>query len=78
MPKKSWYGLVYFEWVEGEWSYGNDLEYVQININDIHKDTTQLKILHPRAVKKFLYVILAIDGINESQFKHMRNGRTMI
>ena len=72
VPKKSWYGLVTFEWTDGEWSYGKYFENVQLNVENIQRSESQLKILEPQEAKKMLDVFLAIDGNNTAQIKYMQ------
>lgn len=42
VPSKSWYGLVDFEWNNGEWSYKETLEGEQVSITDLNRQYTQL------------------------------------
>ena len=72
VPSKSWYGLVDFEWTDGEWNYKEHLEDAQVSIADLNGDETQLQILEPHEAKKILGIFLAMDGNNETQIDHMR------
>lgn len=36
LPAKSWYGLVNFEWNDGEWSYKKNLTEAQVLIDDLN------------------------------------------
>ena len=72
VPEKSWYGLVSFEWVDGEWSYGKNMEDAEVTVKNMQGAATQLKILDPDEAKKMLGVFLAIDGNNTTHIKHMR------
>ena len=72
VPRKSWYGLVSFEWVDGEWSYGSDFTDAEVTVADMKGDQSQLKTINPEEAKRMLGVFLAIDGNNKVQIKHMR------
>ena len=73
MPKKSWYGLVTFNWVDGEWIYAKDLENAQVTVNDMKGNDIQLKTFYPPETKKMLGVFFTIDGNNKTKIKHMRS-----
>ena len=72
VPHKSWYGLVHFEWIDGEWSYASNLNDASLYVKDMNGINTQLQLLHPHEAKCMLGVFLAIDGSNDVQIKHMR------
>ena len=72
VPKKSWYGLVHFEWVDGEWSYGSDMNDAVISVKDMEGQDTQLEILNPNEAKRMLGVFLTMDGSNDVQIAQMR------
>ena len=72
VPKKSWYGLVHFNWVDGEWSYSSNMNDVSVSVKDMAGKETQLQLLNPHEAKRMLGVFLAIDGSNDVQIKHMR------
>ena len=73
VPHKSWYGLVHFEWNDGEWSYSTDMPEASLQVKDMKGKMSQLQILDPHEAKRMLGVFLAIDGSNNIQHKHMRN-----
>ena len=72
VPRKSWYGLVQFDWVDGEWSYSSDMQDAVISVKDLKGKQTQLQLLDPHEAKRMLGVFLAIDGSNDVQIKQMR------
>ena len=72
VPQKSWYGLVQFDWVDGEWSYSSDMEDINITVKDMLGDGIELESLNPHEAKRMLGVFLAMDGSNTVQIKHMR------
>ena len=73
VPNKSWFGLVEFEWTDGEWRYATDLNEIPLLVKDAVGVETPLKLLAPDEAKRMLGVFLAIDGSNTVQIKHMRN-----
>ena len=72
VPHKSWYGLVHFDWVDGEWSYSTNMSDASISVKDMKGVDTQLQLLDPHEAKRMLGVFLAIDGNNDTQIAHMR------
>ena len=72
VPAKSWYGLVDFEWKDGEWSYKENLGEAIVSITDLEGNNANLQILEPHEAKKMLGVFLAMDGNNVTQIAHMR------
>ena len=72
VPLKSWFGLIDFEWIDGEWQYATDMEDVALLVKNANGIETQLKLLQPHEAKRMLGVYLAIDGSNNVQVKHMR------
>ena len=35
VPHKSWYGLVHFDWVDGEWTYSTEMDDVDIVVKNL-------------------------------------------
>ena len=71
VPRKSWYGIVHFEWNEGEWSYTSDIADTTLRVKDMNEVNTNLQILNPHEAKRMLGVFLAMDGSNDVQIKQM-------
>ena len=42
VPRKIWYGLVQFNWVDGEWSYSSSMNDAVIAVNNLTGKQTQL------------------------------------
>ena len=72
VPSKSWFGLIDFEWIDGEWHYATDMKDVELLVKNASGEESQLKLLGPKEAKRMLGVFLAIDGSNDVQIKHMR------
>ena len=72
VPHKSWFGLVDFEWNEGEWSYNNNMDNVTLRVTDKDGVDTSLDLLQPHDAKRMLGVFLAMDGSNDVQVTEMR------
>ena len=72
VPEKSWYGLVQFEWTDGEWAYKSDVKDAGVCVSDLDGNEKELQCLSPHEAKRMLGVFLAIDGSNDVQIKHMR------
>lgn len=43
VPEKSWYGLLIFEQVDNEWSYGKDLGDAQVIVTIMMANTTTIE-----------------------------------
>ena len=72
VPRKSLFGVVHFEWNEGDWSYNTDMNDANLFVIDMEGRDTQLDILQPHEAKRMLGVFLAIDGSNNVQITEMR------
>ena len=52
VPEKSWYGLVHFDWVDGEWEYSTDMTDISIEVKNMKGKASQLQSLDPHEVKE--------------------------
>ena len=51
VPRKSWYGIIHFEWNEGEWSFTSDIADITLRVKDMNEVNTNLQILNPHEAK---------------------------
>ena len=77
VPIKSWFGLVHFEWNEGDWSYSTDMNDAELFVIDMEGKDTQLDILQPHEAKRMLGVFLAINGSNQVQIAEMKKSTAL-
>ncbi len=73
-PSKSWWYLVFFEWKDGEWTYGspNTLVNDTLTAKDKTGERVELQHLPSDKAQTMLGVELAPDGNNDAQFKKLK------